>query len=144
MTALSLLAPTIGGLLLGAASSLLFVFNGRICGVSGIVGDLPAAPKGDRSWRLAFVAGLLVGGAGLTLVRPDLVALGSEQSIGASLVAGAMVGVGTRMSRGCTSGHGLCGIARLSKRSFAATLVFMVAGAATVFATTHLLSGRGS
>ena len=142
MPHISLLPSTIGGLILGAASSLLFSLNGRLCGVSGIVGDLPAAPNGDRSWRLAFVAGLLAGGGGLALVRHDLVALACEQSVGASIVAGVLVGIGTRMSRGCTSGHGLCGVARLSKRSCVATLLFMAAGVATVFVTRHLM-GRG-
>jgi uncharacterized membrane protein YedE/YeeE len=141
MSPLSLLTSTIGGVLLGTASSLLFVLNGRICGVSGIVGDLAAATRGDRSWRLAFIAGLLVGGVGLTLVRRDLVALASEQTIGASILAGVLVGVGTRMSHGCTSGHGLCGIARLSKRSIIATLIFMAAGVVTVFVTRHVLNG---
>ena len=144
MPHLSVLPSTVGGLLLGAASSLLFLFNGRLCGISGIVGDLTAATAGDRSWRLAFVAGLLAGGAGLAPVRPYLVAVASEPTIGSAIIAGAMVGVGARMSRGCTSGHGLCGIARLSKRSSVATLVFMVVGAATVFVTRHVLSGWGS
>jgi uncharacterized protein len=144
MSHITLLPSTIGGLLLGAASSLLFLFNGRLCGVSGIVGDLSVAANGDRSWRLAFVAGLLAGGIGLTLVRRDLVALASEQAISASIVAGVLVGIGTGMSHGCTSGHGLCGVARLSKRSIAATLVFMAAGAATVFVTRHVLNGGPS
>ncbi len=138
------LAPIIGGLLIGAASSLLFWFNGRICGVSGIVGDLPSAAAGDRAWRLAFVAGLLAGGAGLAFFRYDLLAVASEQTVEASVVAGLLVGVGTRMSRGCTSGHGLCGIARLSRRSSVATVVFIAAGMATVFITKHVLAGGHS
>ncbi len=141
---ITLLTSTIGGLVLGAASSLLFIGNGRVCGVSGIVGELAAAPRGDRSWRLAFIVGLLVGGAGLVLLRRDLVALASEQTLGRAIVAGILVGAGTRMSHGCTSGHGLCGIALLSKRSIVATLVFMTAAAATVFVTRHVLNGGAS
>ena len=141
MGPITFFTATIGGVLLGTASSLLLLCNGRLCGVSGIVGDLPGAVRGDRSWRLAFIAGLLAGGVGLTWARRDLVALASEQTMGASIIAGALVGVGTRMGHGCTSGHGLCGIARLSKRSIVATLIFVVAGAATVFVTRHVLSG---
>ncbi len=144
MPPIPFLAPTIGGLLLGAASSLLFWFNGRICGVSGIVGDLPSAATGDRAWRVAFVAGLLAGGAGLAFLRYNLLALASEGTVEAAVLAGLLVGFGTRMSRGCTSGHGLCGIARLSRRSFVATLAFMAAGMATVFVTKHVLGGGPS
>jgi uncharacterized protein len=144
MPHITLFTSTIGGLLLGTASSLLFLCNGRLCGVSGILGDLPVAARGDRSWRLAFIVGLFAGGVGLALVRGDLVAFASEQTIGASIVAGALVGVGTRMSHGCTSGHGLCGIARLSRRSIVATLLFVAAGAVTVFLTRHVLSGSPS
>ena len=144
MSHITLLTSTVGGLLLGTASSALFLCNGRICGVSGIVGDLSIAASGDRAWRLAFIAGLLAGGVGLALVRRDLVAFASEQTIVASTMAGVLVGIGTRMSRGCTSGHGLCGIARLSRRSIVATLIFMAAGVVTVFVTRHVLHGGAS
>jgi uncharacterized membrane protein YedE/YeeE len=130
---------TLGGLVLGIASSLLFAANGRILGISGIVGQIPIATGGDRSWRLVFLAGLLTGGVALLLVDRSVLAFASEQSVPAALAAGALVGFGTRMSNGCTSGHGLCGIARLSKRSIVATLVFMATGALTVFVVRHVL-----
>ena len=136
----SFLLATVGGLIIGTASSLLFLLLGRICGVSGIVGTLLEARPGDRGWRLAFVAGLLAGGAAVGGAGRDLLAGASEQTIGASVVAGLFVGVGTRMSGGCTSGHGLCGVARFSKRSIVATCVFVVAGAVTVFLARHVIS----
>jgi uncharacterized membrane protein YedE/YeeE len=141
------LASTLGGLLLGVASSLLFLVNGRILGISGIAGEIPSAPSGERMWRLVFVAGLLTGGAAFLVVNPGALASASEQSLPLAIAAGVLVGVGTRLANGCTSGHGLCGIARLSKRSVLATCVFMATGAATVFVVRHVLriaSGSGS
>ncbi|HEY8039512.1 MAG TPA: YeeE/YedE thiosulfate transporter family protein [Polyangiaceae bacterium] len=134
-------ASTLGGLLLGVAASLLFALDGRILGISGIAGGLPVAPAGDRAWRAVFLAGLLGGGAAFAAFDRGALALASEQTLPVAAVAGVLVGVGTRMSNGCTSGHGLCGIARLSPRSIVATLVFMAAGAATVFVVRHLLAG---
>jgi uncharacterized membrane protein YedE/YeeE len=133
------LTATLGGLLLGVAASLLFVANGRILGISGIVGQIPITTGSDRSWRRVFLAGLLTGGAVLALVDRSLLASASEQSVTAALAAGALVGFGTRLGSGCTSGHGLCGIARLSKRSITATLVFMGTAAITVFIVRHVL-----
>jgi uncharacterized membrane protein YedE/YeeE len=130
--------------MLGVASSVLLLFNGRILGISGIVGRLPAAPAGDRAWRVVFLAGLLCGGAAVALFDRGLLASAAEQTTGVAIVAGLLVGVGTRLANGCTSGHGLCGIARLSKRSIAATAVFMATGAATVFVARHLLHGAAS
>jgi uncharacterized membrane protein YedE/YeeE len=138
------LASAAGGVLLGVASSLLLLFNGRICGISGIIGGLPAAPHGDRAWRVAFFAGLLCGGGAFVLFDRGALALASEQTTGMALLAGVLVGAGTRLGNGCTSGHGLCGIARLSKRSIVATMVFMATGAATVFVTRHVLGGAAS
>jgi len=128
-----------GGVLLGVASTLLYASLGRICGVSGIVGGLPAARSGDRAWRLAFLGGLLSGGLALAIAEPAALPFAGEQTTAWALAAGALVGVGTRLGRGCTSGHGLCGIARLSRRSTAATLVFMAAAMATVFVIRHVL-----
>jgi hypothetical protein len=136
------LAATLGGLLLGVASSLLFLANGRILGISGIVGEIPLAAAGDRSWRLVFLAGLLTGGLALLLVHPQALALVSEQTVPVAVASGALVGVGTRLGNGCTSGHGLCGLARLSKRSVAATLVFMATAALTVFIVRHVLHAQ--
>lgn len=136
-------ASTLGGVLLGIAASLLFAVNGRILGISGIVGELPFAAAGERSWRVTFLAGLLAGGLAFLALDRDALALASEQSTGVAVVAGLLVGVGTRMANGCTSGHGLCGLARLSRRSFTATGVFMGAAAATVFVVRHVLAGSG-
>jgi uncharacterized membrane protein YedE/YeeE len=132
-------AATLGGLLLGIASSLLFVANGRILGISGIVGKIPLTTGSDRSWRLVFLAGLLTGGVALLGFDRSMLAFASEQTVPASIAAGLLVGFGTRLGNGCTSGHGLCGVARLSKRSIVATLVFMATGAVTVFVVRHVL-----
>ena len=122
-----------GGLLIGAAAALLLAANGRIAGISGVLGGLLGAqPFSDRRWRLLFVLGLLVGG----LLMAKLVGLHYTPvagSLAVTLVAGLLVGFGTRMGNGCTSGHGVCGIARFSRRSIIATLTFMGAGFATVF-----------
>jgi len=137
-------SAALGGVLLGIASSLLFVLNGRILGISGIIGEVPAAPSGDRAWRVVFLAGLLLGGIVLLVFDRSALALASEQTVPVAIAAGVLVGVGTRMSNGCTSGHGLCGIGRLSKRSLVATLVFMATGALTVFVVRHLLHAGGA
>lgn len=132
-----------GGLLLGLASSLLFLANGRILGISGIVGEIPRAASDDRAWRLVFLAGLLSGGCGVLWVDRSALAFASEQTVPVAVAAGVLVGVGTRLANGCTSGHGLCGIARLSKRSIVATLVFMATGALTVYLMRHVLRSAG-
>jgi uncharacterized protein len=137
-------SAALGGVLLGIASSLLFVLNGRILGISGIVGSMPAAPSGDRLWRGVFLAGLFVGGIALLIFDRGLLAVATEQTVPVAIAAGVLVGIGTRMSNGCTSGHGLCGLARLSKRSLVATLVFMATGALTVFVVRHLLHAGGA
>jgi len=126
-----------GGAMIGAATALFFVLNGRIAGISGIIGGLLKPQTGDVSWRLAFVLGMLAAPlayaafAALPEVRID----GGYSTLA---LAGVLVGLGTRYGSGCTSGHGVCGVARLSPRSIAATLAFMVAGFVTVFAVRHL------
>jgi uncharacterized membrane protein YedE/YeeE len=137
-------ASLLGGVLLGLASSLLFAANGRICGISSIVGGIPVALANDRAWRLVFLAGLLSGGALLLVFDRGVLAWASEQSVSVAIVAGVLVGVGTRLGNGCTSGHGLCGIARLSRRSIVATLVFMLAGGVTVYLVRHVLGAGGT
>ncbi len=131
--------PLAGGALIGLASVLLLWLAGRIAGVSGIVGGLLPPQSGDAIWRLAFVAGLLLGPV-------VALALTGESRVGAPaasmpvlIVAGLLVGIGTTLGGGCTSGHGVCGLARFSPRSIAATLVFMAVAAATVFAVRHVL-----
>jgi uncharacterized membrane protein YedE/YeeE len=139
MTHFTPLASGLGGILLGVASSLLFLLNGRILGVSGIVGGMPAALPGDRLWRVVFLAGMLAGGLALLGAGAGTLALASESTVPLAVGAGVLVGVGTRLSNGCTSGHGLCGLARLSRRSLVATLVFMACAALTVLVVRHVL-----
>jgi uncharacterized membrane protein YedE/YeeE len=126
-----------GGLLIGLAAALLLLASGRIAGISGILGGLVPPRAGESAWRLAFVAGLLVAPAVLFLagVRGEA-RLGAGPGVIA--LAGLLVGLGTSYASGCTSGHGVCGIARLSPRSLIATALFMGAGLATVFVVRHL------
>ena len=128
----------LGGVLIGAAAALLVVLNGRIAGVSGILGGLLRPAPGDAAWRAAFIGGLLFAPAAYALVErlpmPTI-----EAGYPALLVAGLLVGIGTRYGGGCTSGHGVCGMSRLSPRSLAATATFMVAGFVTVYVVRHLL-----
>jgi uncharacterized membrane protein YedE/YeeE len=126
-----------GGLLIGAAAVALLITNGRIAGVSGIAGGLLHRAGGDRAWRVAFVGGLLLGALVYSLVAGPI-DLAVDASVPAVVAAGLLVGFGTRLGSGCTSGHGVCGIARLSLRSIVATGVFMAAGIATVFVMRHL------
>jgi uncharacterized membrane protein YedE/YeeE len=132
-------AALAGGALIGIAAALFALLNGRIAGISGIVGGLVLPSWPDAGWRAAFVVGLLVAPLVYVAFRPlpDIVVDASYPIVA---LAGLAVGIGTRYGAGCTSGHGVCGISRLSPRSLAATLVFMVAGAATVFAMRHLLA----
>jgi uncharacterized membrane protein YedE/YeeE len=135
-------ASLLGGVLIGLSASLLWATHGRIAGITGILGESLRQRGQDLEWRLLFLAGLVGGGRligwvwpaafGARLLRPGAVAL---------LVAGVLVGFGTRLGNGCTSGHGVCGIGRLSPRSIVATLVFVAAGMVTVWTRRHLLGG---
>jgi uncharacterized protein len=128
-----------GGLLIGAAATLLLWLNGRIAGVSGIVGHVVAPQSGGRGWRLCFIAGLVAGGGiGFAFV-PDALPKAAVDSPVLIAMAGLLVGVGTSYGGGCTSGHGICGLACRSARSLVATLVFMAAGIATVYVLRHIL-----
>ena len=130
------LGGLIGGALIGLAAVLLLALNGRIAGISGILGGLISSTgRGDRFWRCAFIFGLLAG-AGLYALTCGL-PLELQARGPTLLVAGLLVGVGTRLGSGCTSGHGVCGLARRSPRSLLATMIFMVAAALTVFLTHH-------
>lgn len=126
-----------GGLVIGIAAAMLLLLNGRIAGVSGIVGGLLAPARGDIAWRIAFVAGLIAAPAVYGLVT-QLPSVTIEADLPLLLGAGVLVGLGTRYGSGCTSGHGVCGLSRLSLRSLAATLSFMAAGFATVYVVRHL------
>lgn len=127
-----------GGLLIGLAALVLMLGYGRIAGISGIVGGLFAPRAGEVAWRAAFMIGLL-GGAAVAAAVTDVSALRERPALVVIAMAGLLVGYGTRLGSGCTSGHGVCGIARLSPRSLAATAIFMAGGAAAVFVTRHLL-----
>jgi len=128
-----------GGLLIGLAAALFVLFNGRIAGISGILGGLLRPVPGERGWRIAFLLGLVAAPLVYTLAAP-LPAMRIDAGTGTLIAAGLLVGVGTRYGAGCTSGHGVCGLARGSARSLAATLAFMGAGFATVFIVRHLLA----
>ena len=126
-----------GGLLIGAAAAMLLLFNGRIAGVSGILGGLLRPMAGDIGWRMAFVLGLVGAPLVYGLAAP-LPSVHVDADMTMLVVAGLLVGVGTRYGSGCTSGHGVCGLSRLSPRSMAATAAFMIAGFVTVFIARHL------
>jgi uncharacterized membrane protein YedE/YeeE len=133
------LASLLGGVLIGLASIALALFNGRIAGISGILGGLLPPFPGDRAWRVAFLLGLIVApwAFGLVHPMPDIQVAASTPVL---VIAGLLVGLGTRYAGGCTSGHGVCGLSRLSLRSMVATLSFMGAGFATVYMVRHLLA----
>jgi len=126
----------IGGVIIGAAVALFVVLNGRIAGVSGILGGLARPQAGDISWRVAFVAGLIAAPLALLAALPEIRV---DTSYPVLVAAGLLVGVGTRYGGGCTSGHGVCGVSRASPRSIAATVAFMAAGFATVYFVRHLI-----
>jgi uncharacterized membrane protein YedE/YeeE len=128
-----------GGLLIGLAAAVLVLFNGRIAGISGILGGLLRPARGDVAWRLAFLGGLLAAPFLVALVS-GLPPLQVDAGTGTLVAAGLLVGVGTRYGAGCTSGHGVCGVARGSPRSLAATAAFMAAGFLTVYLVRHVLA----
>ena len=138
----SILLPLLGGALIGLSASLLLLANGRVAGISGVMGSLLAPVRGDIAWRVLFFGGLLAGGLWLVWLRPAAFSAPASLSGGgvALLVAaGLLVGFGSRLGSGCTSGHGICGISRGSVRSIAATLTFMATGVLTVFLVRHVL-----
>ena len=126
----------VGGLLIGTAAALFAVLNGRIAGISGIVGGLLRPTAGDVGWRVAFLTGLIAAPVIYSLVSA-MPAIQIEASYPLLAVAGLLVGMGTRYGSGCTSGHGVCGLSSLSPRSLVATLAFMGAGFLTVFVLRH-------
>lgn len=131
------LPPLMGGALIGVSAALLLLMNGRIAGISGIAGDLLAAPGRDTAWRVLFLLGLLAGPALYRVGAGDWPAVQIDASWPALIVGGLLVGFGTRLGSGCTSGHGVCGLARLSPRSIAAVATFMATAIATVFLVRH-------
>jgi uncharacterized membrane protein YedE/YeeE len=129
-----------GGVLIGLAAVVMMLLQGRIAGISGIVGGLFAPRAGETAWRAAFVLGLL-GGAAIAGAVVGIAPLRDRPGLALIATAGLLVGYGTRLGSGCTSGHGVCGLARLSPRSLVATAVFMASAAAVVFVTHHLIAG---
>ena len=129
----------IGGLLIGLATALMMLFNGQIAGISGIVGSLFARKASEVGWRAVFVVGLLLGAFAYTLATGGAMPVSIQVSLPVIVVAGLLVGFGTRLGSGCTSGHGISGVARFSRHSIVATLVFMATAIITVFVTHHVL-----
>ena len=124
----SILWATLGGGLIGLAASWLLLAEGRVAGISGIVGGLVGPVDAQTSWRSSFIGGLLVGGVILVASLPAVIAAPAGRSVGMVAVAGLLVGYGTRLGCGCTSGHGICGLTRFSPRALVATLTFMTTG----------------
>jgi uncharacterized protein len=125
------ISALLGGALIGLSASLLMLVHGKIAGISGLFAEVVSPRTGDRSLALYFLGGLLLAGVIARLVHPSSLP-SSTPSLAVGLVAGLLVGVGTRLGSGCTSGHGVCGLSRLSKRSLVATLTFIAVGMGTV------------
>lgn len=132
-------ASTVGGALIGLSASLMLLGLGRIAGISGIFGAVLLRDLGEGAFRGAFLLGLLLGGFAMLQLSPASFAVPASQPLGLMAVAGVLVGFGTRLGNGCTSGHGVCGLARLSQRSLVATLVFVATAAITVFLMRHVI-----
>ncbi|EJE8524083.1 YeeE/YedE family protein [Vibrio parahaemolyticus] len=128
-----------GGILLGISATILLLVNGKIAGISGIMNGIMSPKKGDYSWRLLFAVGMIAGGLISVLMLGVAVPSTANLSLGMVIAAGLLVGIGTRLGNGCTSGHGICGMGRLSKRSIVATCVFMAVAGLTVFVRLHLV-----
>lgn len=143
MDSLAMSTALLGGILIGVAAGVPLLWSGRIAGISGIVGGLLTAAASDRAWRILFVGGLLVGGMFFWMASPGRLPIDLSVSgfggWGAIALGGLLVGFGTRLGNGCTSGHGVCGVSRGSPRSIAATATFMLTGIITVFVVKHLL-----
>lgn len=136
------LVSMLGGMLIGLAAALMLAFNGRIAGISKILGGFVTAGEGWR-WRGVFLLGLLLGGFGLLIVAPSVMPGAAIDSLPLLIGAGLLVGFGTRLAGGCTSGHGVCGIARLSTRSLTAVAIFMGVAMITTFVMRHVIGAAG-
>ncbi|WP_253663753.1 YeeE/YedE family protein [Vibrio sp. Y20_XG_PY13] len=128
-----------GGILLGISATILLLVNGKIAGISGIMNGIMSPKKGDYSWRLLFAVGMIAGGLISVLMLGVAAPSTANLSLGMVIAAGLLVGIGTRLGNGCTSGHGICGMGRLSKRSIVAACVFMAVAGLTVFVRLHLV-----
>lgn len=142
MTDFTPIASTLGGMMIGVAAALMLAFNGRIAGISGILGGFIQGSEG-RSWRGLFLLGMVGGGLLLLWQLPAAMPGAAIASLPLLVLAGLLVGFGTRLGGGCTSGHGVCGISRLSTRSLVATAIFMTAAGASTFIVRHLLGIGG-
>jgi hypothetical protein len=131
-------ASLFGGILIGVSASAMLLLHGKIAGISGIMAGVLRPAKGDTLWKVCFLLGLLSGGFWLRLFLPAAFDFGPARPFGVLALAGLMVGFGTRLGNGCTSGHGVCGISRLSMRSMVATATFIATGAIVVFVINHL------
>ncbi len=121
-----------GGVIIGIAVSLMLLWNGRVTGISGIINGTLSPVKGDTGWRVLFIIGLLLGGLALKVLNPNIFSGNLETDTWTTVVAGLLVGFGTILGSGCTSGHGVCGISRMSVRSLVATIIFIAAGVVAV------------
>jgi len=139
---MDLLLSLLGGALIGLSAASLMFFKGKIAGISGIVGGgLSSTARGDAIWRVAFIGGLVLGGLAVFALLPATFAFTVDRSLWAVAIAGLLVGVGTRLGNGCTSGHGVCGVSRFSPRSILATVTFIFTGGVAVFVTNQLFGG---
>jgi uncharacterized membrane protein YedE/YeeE len=136
------LQSTIGGILIGLSASLLLLMEGRIAGISGIVGGILAPKPGELGWRVAFVLGLLIPGGVALFLKPELVRNTLATPIPVLILAGLLVGFGTQLGNGCTSGHGVCGLSRLSRRSLASVMMFMGVGMLTAVLAAEFMGGH--
>lgn len=132
----------VGGALIGLSASILLFTHGKVAGISGLYAGALRSDSPDRKMRIAFIVGLVAAGVVLRLLSPRLFASSWTPSLALALVAGLVVGVGTRLGGGCTSGHGVCGLSRLSMRSLVATVTFMAFGFLTVFVVRHVLGAQ--
>lgn len=136
------ISSLIGGILIGIASSIMLLLNGKIAGISGITKGIISSDTSaeDRKWRIFFISGLLLGGLGIVVLMPEMTAKFSEFSPVQIIIAGLLVGVGTSLGNGCTSGHGVCGLGRRSPRSLASVATFMAVGFFTAYIMFHVLN----
>jgi len=130
-----------GGILIGVSASAMLLLQGKIAGISGIFAGILKPAEGDTLWKLWFVAGLIAGGVLLRIFLPGAYNFGEVRSYPVLMVAGLLVGFGTRLGNGCTSGHSVCGMSRLSPRSLVATVTFIATGAIVVYFVNHVLGG---
>lgn len=133
------IASAVGGALIGLSATLLLMLTGKVAGVSGILGGLLRAPSKDRSWQALFLAGLILAGVASLWLHPGAIGRAPAFPLSIMVLAGLLVGAGTELGSGCTSGHGVCGISRGSVRSVAATLTFVATGVLTVYVVRQLL-----